>query len=235
MTFENQAPCWVPALALAAALPIFVLACGGNVQTSAGGAAGSTSAGGTGGSVPAGDCQSAADCAGAPCEEVTPGGFKVCLSNNPPEATMCNPDSVPPDECCNSSECAEGKCYHSTNVPSCGVVHPDENLCFPDQCQSDGECATADPSACVPAGAYGPMKRCVTAYCKTNEDCTAKPGGYCAPIENPCCPTPLALACVYPGGCRKQADCSSDFSKSCEIDEATKEAVCVDGGVGCPE
>lgn len=232
-----------PTLSLVlAALSTLLGACSGNVQVSSGGTGGAgtttaTTSGGAGSSAGGGspgDCQVPADCGGGQCAPLTPGGYNVCLQF-PKEAPGCNPGGNPPDECCTSSDCAQGKCYLSTEVPLCGGVQPYYNECVTDQCQSDADCNLGVPALCVPAGAYGPMRRCVVAYCKTNADCDAEPGGTCAPIENPCCPVPLAVACVYPGGCQKQADCGSDFTKRCDIDPATKRAVCLDGGVGCPE
>lgn len=231
----------LPPLALAA-LSGLLAACSGNVQigSGGGGAGGGTSTTGTttttssGGSLPTGDCQAQSDCGGAECAPLTPGGYKVCLQL-PPEATGCDVGGNPPDQCCGSADCPEGKCYSSMDVPLCGGVQPLYNECVVDECQSDGDCKLGVPALCVPAGAYGPMRRCVVAYCKTNADCLAEPGGYCAPIENPCCQIPLAVACVYPGGCHEQADCGADFTKRCDIDPATKKAVCMDGGVGCPE
>jgi len=90
-------------------------------------------------------------------------------------------------------------------------------------------------SSCLPSGAFGyPKRGCLAAYCKTDADCGAAPGGACRLIANPCCPAPQGLACVYPGGCTKDSDCGGDFSKHCEIDGASKSAVCKPGGVGCP-
>src|SRR5438552_2543479 len=74
-----------------------------------------------------------------------------------------------------------------------------------------GDC-TADgvTGICAPAGAYGPVRTCVVAHCKTSADCDVKAGGVCAPIQNPCCKLPQGLACVYPGGCQKLADCKNN-------------------------
>ena len=63
---------------------------------------------------------------------------------------------------------------------------------------------------------------------------TAQPGGACLLIENPCCNIPYGLPCVYPGGCTKDQDCATDFTKHCSIDDASGSAVCQSGGTGCP-
>lgn len=210
---------------------------GGTGATAGSGGSGATAgSGGSGGSVAAGDCQSEADCGGSPCVEVTPGGYKVCLKA-PPEATECMPDGPLEDECCNSAECANGgKCYGFTSLPYCGGAQPaDYNVCVGDMCASDAQCDGGIPSVCAPAGAWGTGARtCVAAFCKTNADCTAKPGGVCAAIEGMCCSLPLGLACVYPGGCQKDADCASDGSQHCEIEQDTLTGVCVDGPEQCP-
>lgn len=243
-----------------AVLAVAGVGCGGDVSTSSGGSGGGTAGsggtgaaggatggtggvggagaaggtGGTGGSLPTGDCDTSADCGGAACVEVTPGGYKVCLQF-PGEATMCNPGGGVPDECCTSDDCADGgKCYLSTALPYCGgPAMAEYNRCVKNECASDGDCG-AD-GVCSPAGAWGsPARVCRTALCKTNADCGAKAGGYCAPIDAPCCSVPSGLACVYPGGCRHNSDCAMDGSKHCEIDPATKAGVCIDGPEACP-
>jgi hypothetical protein len=41
-------------------------------------------------------------------------------------------------------------------------------------------------------------------------------------------------ACVYPGGCARDQDCSNDGSQHCDIDPATGSGVCTSGVFGCP-
>jgi hypothetical protein len=233
----SRSPLAAPGLAIALAL--LAAACGGNVNVGTGGAGGSGAAGGgttsaggagSGGALPGGDCKTNADCpAGGECAELTPGGYKVCLSF-PKEATVCTNGMPIADQCCKTADCKKGKCYLSTDVPMCGSFDPVYNECAADACAGDADCG---PQAiCAPAGAYGPVRRCIAAYCKTSAECGAKPGGVCAPIDNPCCAVPVGLACVYPGGCKKQQDCKS--TQSCDIDVPTKTAACADQAVGCP-
>ena len=148
---------------------------------------------------------------------------------------MCTGGPVD-DECCVTADCATGACYPFASLPYCGGVQPaDYNVCATDACSADADCGASPPALCAPPGAFGnPVRGCVAAFCKTNADCTKAPGGYCAPISNPCCQTPLGLACVYAGGCRSDSDCASDGSMHCEVDSAAGEAVCVEGGIGCP-
>lgn len=231
-----------------AALSLLTGGCGGNV-TSSGGSGGTTGSGGstggggahtggggTGGALPTGDCQTDADCPGNTCVAVTGGGFKVCTSF-PDEATQCTSQSQVPDECCVTADCAEGKCYLSTDIPYCGgPAMATYNRCVKDECVKDADCAGGgQPSICAPPGAWGnPNRVCLAAYCTSNADCTDKAGGYCAPVDAPCCSVAAGLACVYPDGCRHDTDCASDGSKHCEIDAATKSGVCVDGPAACP-
>jgi hypothetical protein len=232
-----------------AALSLCTAGCGGNVTGSGGGGSGTggsagttgsgagNTGGSTGGALPAGDCQSAADCGGNPCVEVTPGGFKVCTSAPPPEASQCTPNNPVPDECCTTADCmGKGTCYLSTDLPYCGgPAMAQYNRCVADQCAKDADCGGGQNEVCAPAGIFGnPERACTVAYCTTNADCNAKTGGYCAPINDPCCSLPSGLGCVYPGGCRSNEDCAADGSQHCEIDGATKSGVCKDGPAACP-
>jgi hypothetical protein len=111
------------------------------------------------------------------------------------------------------------------------------NHCIVDSCTSDESCSGGanQPTICAPAGAFGyPARRCFAALCHTNADCVDEPGGVCAPVAAPCCAVPSGLACVYPGGCRVDGDCSHDGSSHCEIDAAKKAGVCVMGPAACP-
>lgn len=225
-------------------LPLLALAlagCDGDVDAAPGAGGGSsssttTSTSGSGGGGPAGDCQSDADCGGAPCAPLTPGGYRVCLSF-PSEVTEC-PGGGPPDLCCSSADCQSaggGTCYFAADLQFCGGAYPDYNVCVPDGCQSDEDCAMGqNPAICAPAGAFGnPARACLVAYCRVDADCTAKPGGACRLVGgDPCCshPAPDGLACVYPGGCLTDADCPGG---ACDIG-ADGVSVCGPEGPGCP-
>jgi hypothetical protein len=173
---------------------------------------------------------------GGTCAPVTPGGYKVCL-NPPPEATKCNPmEPGVMDQCCTSADCKGGtKCYLDSWLSQCsGPVMVPENQCAADQCMSDAMCGggQAGPQLCAPAGAFGaPVRVCVTAFCHTDADCKAKPGGVCVPVSQPCCQTPGGIGCVYPGGCRKDSDCGS--MDACQLDTKTGTGQCIPMQ-GCP-
>lgn len=246
---------------MVAAIVAAAIGCGGNVMVEqdagaggAGGSGGSGAAGGTtstttttsglggttgsGGGAATGDCSTDADCPGGTCIELAPGGWKTC-GHVPDEAKACTSPPPPmPDECCASSDCAGGRCYRSSDVPYCGgMPMPEYNVCIVSGCASDADCIHGNPNPyiCLPAGAFGqPERTCFTGYCHTNADCSAHPGGRCEPIQNPCCGVPQGLACVYPGGCRKDSDCANDGSQHCAIEPSTGSAVCVPGMVGCP-
>ncbi len=80
------------------------------------------------------------------------------------------------------------------------------NQCAQDFCAQDAECPPG--SVCVPAGVLGfKVRGCLPVLCTANADCTAQPGGACAPVYEPCCNNAGAFACVYPGGCRMSSDC----------------------------
>jgi hypothetical protein len=70
--------------------------------------------------------------------------------------------------------------------------------------------------------------------CLIHSDCTATPGGRCAPVKLPCCTTRVALYCVYPnGGCRTDKDCGGD-KPFCDIDPATHLPQCASQPAICP-
>ncbi len=171
------------------------------------------------------------------CVPLTPGGFQVCLTI-PPEATTCM-GMMGTDQCCTSADCASkggGKCYASTNLQFCGGAQLQENLCVADQCTKDSDCTmNGTNGVCAPAGAFdSPTRTCVTAYCKTDADCKASPGGACLLVgNNDCCkyPSPAGLGCVYPGACTKTSDCM--MGELCTIDSSGK-SVCKTGFMGCP-
>ena len=167
-----------------------------------------------------GECNSPADCGGLPCVRVPdePGGYWICTTRPLDEATSCTSPYPEYDECCTSAECTGGRngaCFYtSTFTPYCGGPMPlDHNMCVYDECMSDSECDSPSPGAsalCMPANTYGwPRSRCAWGTCKTASDCTAAPGGYCAPLEDYCCPSHIqGFFCIYPGNCDSNGDCT---------------------------
>jgi hypothetical protein len=108
------------------------------------------------------------------------------------------------------------------------------NVCAVDECTVDAECPASPQgiALCAPADTLGsPVRHCLFATCRTDSDCNEQPGGICATITDPCCSSPNALACVYPGdGCRSQQDCND--GTHCAIEDAR--ARCLPGLVTCP-
>ena len=203
---------------------------------SSGGAAGQAGTGGSGGAAgtagQSGDCDSSSKpCPhnGSTCTEIVPGGFTVCALEVE-EATSCTGSEM--DECCDSSECNEGACYPNPVTPSCGGPQPaDMNVCASDRCDDDSDC-TAE-QFCAPRGVNNNAVRyCMSKACTTDTDCTAQAGGICAPVRNPCCASWTGLFCVYPDGCRTDADCESDQYCDVNWDDGTGE--CEDGMPMCP-
>src|SRR5437773_4994894 len=89
----------------------------GGVMGSGGSSVGGSHAGngGTGGADAgrtknSGDCDTASDCGGDPCIDISSGGYRACVAKVP-EAIVC---SSPPGECCKTVDCAAagkpGKC-----------------------------------------------------------------------------------------------------------------------------
>lgn len=198
------------------------------------GSASSDASSGSGGSI--GDCTTNDDCEGAPCVPIVPGGYRVCAAL-PPEATSCDPAHID-DQCCSSADCAKrggGRCYLSSDFPFCGgAVPPLHNLCAHDGCTNDADCfgGTTGQAACVPPGVTGfPMASCLMTFCRQDADCKAAPGGYCAPVVDPCCGLLAGLACIYPGGCRSNLDCESG---GCVLDTAKGVGRCDPNGIQCP-
>lgn len=196
-------------------------------STSTGTTSSSSTSGTTGRN--SGDCQSSADCYGQPCLEVTPGGYRQCQRpTNPPEpCTTSGYDQCCPDgsvTCPNSEACVLGPLQ-----PYCGgVMMQPGNVCAVDQCQSDADCGSS--SICAPAGTLGvQVKACVYAACKTDADCTAHSGGSCAPVADACCGTVYSLHCVYPGGCRSNADCPGGYCAT-----NGQSTSCQSGSPACP-
>lgn len=221
-----------------------IVACGSDVETIGGGGdggtggtgTGTTSTGGSGnmgayggsGILPTGDCESSAECGGAECLELTPGGWQSCVER-PVEATSCQEPSY--DECCHSGQCESGSCLVAPVVPYCGGPQPLEyNVCATDQCTSDSDCADWG-GICLPAPMLGrKVRACMYAACQVNADCTKEPGGYCAPVQDPCCGSPSGLYCVYPSnGCRSDGDCASGWCVPTE-----DEGICQAEPPACP-
>ena len=86
---------------------------------------------------------------------------------------------------------------------------------------------------CVPAGMFGSaIAFCMTAGCLKDKDCTAHPGGICAPVKQSCCNAMAGLYCVYPDkGCRDDGDCPGGH---CEANMIAGFAECKDGPAMCP-
>jgi hypothetical protein len=62
----------------------------------------------------------------------------------------------------------------------------------------------------------GFIRECIPADCRSNADCSAKPGGVCALVHGTCehrldrpgvTTRPAQLACVYADGCTSDQDC----------------------------
>lgn len=205
-------------------------AAGGGTGATGGGTGGTGAAGGggSGGGINSGDCDTDADCPGATCVEITPGGFRVCKVSFAPAETCGQPDF---DECCSSADYSSGEtCLAAPLTPYCGGPAPLEyNACGKDECAADLECPAG---LCAPTGTLGnKVRACYSASCLLDSDCTALAGGICAPVVEPCCNQPVGLFCVYPGGCRTTSDCGQ--GEYCEIqpDGSTE---CVVGDIACP-
>ena len=176
-----------------------------------------------------GDCNVDADCSGGRCVELSPGGFRVC-KYPVAEATACGSPRSGFDQCCTTADCATGRCYAFPITPYCGGAAPiPHNSCADDSCRSNADCAGT--SVCAPAGALGnKTAQCLTGSCLRDTDCTAEPGGICAPVKNTCCAATRGLFCVYPKtGCREDRDCPSGH---CEI--MAGRGVCQSGPPLCP-
>jgi hypothetical protein len=181
-----------------------------------------------------GDCDTASDCGGDPCVELTPGGYRVCATKVP-EATACTAPGQ--DQCCKTADCLAagkpgGKCILGPIGPSCGgPIQLPTNVCAKDACTSAANCAGTN-AVCVPAGALGrKVASCMTGGCLFDRDCTAEPGGICVPVASPCCSEAVGLFCNYHDGCRSSADCLPD--QHCAIAADTGRASCAAGLVAC--
>jgi len=208
---------------------------GGTSTTSTSGTGNTGAVGGSGGSggsaLPTGDCVGPQDCGGAACVAITPGGWRSC-ADPPVEATQCQNPSW--DQCCSTADCIGGTgiCLVEPIVPFCGGAMPEPyNVCATDECTDDSACkGPGYDGICLPAPMLGrKVRSCLSVPCHVNSDCTAEAGGYCAPVDDPCCYAPSGLYCVYPSGCRTDADCPGGY---CEPSSAG--AQCKPGGPVCP-
>jgi hypothetical protein len=200
------------------------------------GAGGTGGTGGAGGAVNSGACLTDADCNGATCEAITPGGYRVCVVP-PAIATTCQ--DAAEDQCgcpqgAGNPTCANGQlCVAKPLAPFCGgaLMQP-HNLCVSAQCETDLDCMPGN--LCAPAGTIGrPVAVCIPYGCMTDLDCTTSPGGKCEPADtNLCCgAVVMGLYCVYPnGGCQLQSDCAQ--GSYCTVQG--NDAVCLSGSMPCP-
>jgi hypothetical protein len=177
-----------------------------------------------------GDCDTKEDCGGDPCVELAPGSYRVCLSPVT-EATSC---SIPSGECCSTADCSSGRgpsrCILGPAQPACGgpAVVP-SNTCANDACRTASDCSGSNP-ICVPAGAlYGKAARCMTGGCTFDRDCAGS-SAICAPVVESCCSAVVGLFCVFPNGCRRDADCM--VGQHCAIQG--NHTTCASGAVACP-
>jgi hypothetical protein len=122
-------------------------------------------------------CSTDADCLGAPCAELAPGGLKICLL--PPCPTECVPaPGIGTVQCCPEAGCGPGSeciatwlgCDPMAAIPECSSTV--------DACTTDADCG--DGGTCLPVGAFGSTARqCAYLRCKSDADCTEHPGGRC--------------------------------------------------------
>jgi hypothetical protein len=204
---------------------------GGTAGDAGSAGAGGGGASGASGAKSSGDCNSDGGCPGGKCIELLPDGFRVC-QYPVDEATSCG--TAGNDECCASAECTGGaKCYPGPTALSCGGAPPPEyNVCASDECTPGEKCGQDPPSVCMPAGFEGfKVAACRAGGCFMDGDCTAEPGGICAPVHEPCCDSVIGMYCIYPGdGCRGQHDCPD--GTVCTVELAA--ARCVQGPLACP-
>jgi hypothetical protein len=163
--------------------------------------------------------------------EVTPGGYRVC-AEHVVEATSCTMTMA--DQCCSSADCEAKvpgtKCYEEPVEPHCGGAQLISNVCAADRCASDADCPGPN-GVCVPAGTLGrKIRSCMPSGCRLDRDCTAQPGGFCAPVTDGCCQAAMGLYCIYADGCRADSDCKA--GQFCATDGTR--TVCKDGLRTCP-
>ncbi|MFH1434547.1 MAG: hypothetical protein ABIJ56_02405 [Pseudomonadota bacterium] len=173
-----------------------------------------------------GECTSREDCGGRPCVRVPdePGGYWTCVDPETEEATECDAPEI--DDCCTSEDCTDGEdggCFYHEDISCGGPVYMPHNMCFYTECHEDGDCD--EDMLCLPKGVYSLLRNsCAYATCKTQLDCVERPGGYCKPLMNPCCPIIAGYFCVDPEVCESDDDC--DGGASCVVDRTSGWAVC---------
>lgn len=115
-------------------------------------------------------------------------------------------------------------------MPVCSPIQmAPHNQCAGPMCMKNADCPNG---VCMPAGTYGnEVAACLLAQCTKDTDCTAKTGGHCATVREPCCSDVIGLYCIYPGDCRSNADCPAGH---CQINQTTQEPTCVAGAATCP-
>jgi hypothetical protein len=214
-------------LPLALALMVLSQACSVNSKgVDSSGA--SNSSGGSAVERNSGDCDVDADCPGAKCVAVTPGGFRVCTTAVP-EAMGCK---SPMDQCCSTESCTgDSKCF--AKLGTCDIQGQYYNTCRKDECETDADCTIEGfTELCVPAGVLqNGTSFCMNAVCYADKDCKEVPGGKCAPIFDGFIGIYVSLACIYPSdGCRSEKDCLG--SQTCKIEG--QRARCVNGTFDCP-
>jgi hypothetical protein len=98
-----------------------------------------------------------------------------------------------------------------------------------DTCASDADCSESH-AICVPAGTLGrKVRTCLSGGCRVDTDCTAEPGGFCAPVTEGCCNSIMGLYCMYRDGCRSDAECPGGY---CAVEG--DRVHCVPGSRPCP-
>ena len=180
-----------------------------------------------------GDCRTSADCGGRACLRVPnePGGYWVCADPTGEEATSCPEPEW--DECCTSDECtdgADGGCFFSEDRSCGGPYMMPHNMCFYTQCEDDSACDFG--LMCIEQGVFNLFRNtCAPATCRTEADCADRPGGYCRPFMNPCCPANIqGYYCVDPAVCEDDEDCGG--YESCQPNYETGWGTCQ--MVACP-
>jgi hypothetical protein len=190
---------------------------------------------------PSRGCSSASDCNGGECVPITD-GYSAC--RDPEARYQTNADAGDLGQCDGDQPCEAGACFSLAVAGGTSQCSPggfdQRNVCIDDECSTDADCPNG--GLCAPAGVAGsrlipgfPRRRCVSATCRSNADCTAKPGGICGMIEDGCTPSGIEqwgyrdaqITCVYPDGCTRGADCTSGY---CDVLDGA--AVCLSRVVG---
>jgi hypothetical protein len=169
-------------------------------------------------------CLGAGDCAGADCVPITD-GFSACAYRQRELDAGLDPGRY--GECGPDQPCETGTCLTLSTAAANRCTPGGFDItssCIGDECSSDADCPNG--GLCAPAGVAGtsklsafPRRRCLTATCKSNADCTAKPGGICGMIRDECMPITVQqwgfrdarVACIYPDGCTTNSGCSAGY------------------------